>query len=94
MAAGKLIGLDEAAALVPDGARLGIGGVLLRRKPIALLEANLSETPPKLRAIAPGHSELLERVVAATLGKDPAERPASARELRAVLRDVPEATGA
>ena len=39
MAAGKLIGLDEAAALVPDGARLGIGGVLLRRKPIALLEA-------------------------------------------------------
>ena len=39
MAADKLIGLDEAAALVPDGARLGIGGVLLRRKPIALLEA-------------------------------------------------------
>ena len=35
----KLIGLDAAVELVPDGARLGIGGVLLRRKPIALLEA-------------------------------------------------------
>lgn len=31
--------LDAAAALVPDGARVGIGGVLLRRKPIALLTA-------------------------------------------------------
>ena len=35
----KLIGLDAAVELVPDGTRLGIGGVLLRRKPIALLEA-------------------------------------------------------
>ena len=39
MPASKLIGLDAAVELVPDGARLGIGGVLLRRKPIALLEA-------------------------------------------------------
>ncbi|MBP2367787.1 CoA transferase subunit A [Pseudonocardia parietis] len=30
---------DEALTLVPDGARLGVGGVLLRRKPIAFLDA-------------------------------------------------------
>lgn len=30
--------LDDALALVPDGARLGVGGVLLRRKPIAFLD--------------------------------------------------------
>ncbi len=35
----KLISLAEAAALVGDGCRLGIGGVLTRRKPIALLAA-------------------------------------------------------
>lgn len=39
MAVSKVIGMDAAAALVPDGARLGIGGVLLRRKPIAFLTA-------------------------------------------------------
>ena len=35
----KVIALDAAAELVEDGARLGIGGVLLRRKPIAFLTA-------------------------------------------------------
>lgn len=39
MANGKVIGLDAAVGLVGDGARLGIGGVLLRRKPIAFLDA-------------------------------------------------------
>jgi glutaconate CoA-transferase subunit A len=37
--ASKLTGLEAAVALVADGARLGIGGVLLRRKPIAFLDA-------------------------------------------------------
>lgn len=32
-----MISLEAAAELVPDGASVGIGGVLLRRKPIALL---------------------------------------------------------
>jgi glutaconate CoA-transferase subunit A len=39
VASTKLIGLDEAVQLVPDGARLGVGGVLLRRKPMAFLTA-------------------------------------------------------
>ena len=39
MAASKLTSLDDAAMLVGDGALLGIGGVLLRRKPIAFLVA-------------------------------------------------------
>jgi serine/threonine protein kinase len=64
------------------------------RDPIALLDAHLCEPPPKLRSVTPACSEMLERVIGATLGKDPAERPSSARELRAVLRDVPEAAGA
>ncbi len=34
-----MIALDAAAELVEDGARLGIGGVLLRRKPIGFLTA-------------------------------------------------------
>ncbi len=37
--ADKVADLDEAAALVTDGAALGVGGVLLQRKPIALLDA-------------------------------------------------------
>lgn len=39
MAASKLTSLDDAAGLVGDGALLGVGGVLLRRKPIAFLAA-------------------------------------------------------
>lgn len=39
MASTKVISLDEAAGLVGDGARLAVGGILLRRKPIAFLSA-------------------------------------------------------
>ncbi len=39
MASSKLIRLEDATALVPDGAKLALGGVLLRRKPIAFLAA-------------------------------------------------------
>lgn len=35
----KVLAMEDAVGLVPDGAKLGIGGVLLRRKPIAFLEA-------------------------------------------------------
>lgn len=35
----KVITLDDAVASVPDGCRLGVGGVLLQRKPIAFLAA-------------------------------------------------------
>ena len=35
----KVISLDEAVALVPDGASIGTGGVLMTRKPMALLDA-------------------------------------------------------
>lgn len=35
----KVQSLDEALTLVTDGARLGVGGVLLQRKPIAFLTA-------------------------------------------------------
>lgn len=35
----KLVDLDLAAELVPDGARLAVGGVLLRRKPMAFVRA-------------------------------------------------------
>ncbi|MEE8601444.1 CoA transferase subunit A [Euzebya tangerina] len=38
-AASKAMGLAEALALIPDGCRLGIGGVLLQRKPVAFLRA-------------------------------------------------------
>jgi glutaconate CoA-transferase, subunit A len=34
-----VVGLDEAVASIPDGAALGVGGILLQRKPIALLRA-------------------------------------------------------
>jgi glutaconate CoA-transferase subunit A len=37
--AGKVTSLEAAVELVPDGASLGVGGVLLRRKPMALLTA-------------------------------------------------------
>ena len=36
---GRVVGMEEAVSLVPDGARLGVGGVLLQRKPIAFLDA-------------------------------------------------------
>ncbi len=36
---GKQISVEEAIALIPDGAALGVGGVLLKRKPIALVSA-------------------------------------------------------
>ena len=35
----KVISLQDAVALVPDGASIGTGGVLLTRKPVALLDA-------------------------------------------------------
>lgn len=35
----KVTSLDEALALVPSGSRLGVGGVLLHRKPLGLLAA-------------------------------------------------------
>jgi glutaconate CoA-transferase, subunit A len=35
----KVMSLNEAAATVPDGARLGVGGILLQRKPMAFLAA-------------------------------------------------------
>jgi glutaconate CoA-transferase, subunit A len=39
VAATKLIRLEDATGLVRDGAKLAVGGVLLRRKPIAFLSA-------------------------------------------------------
>jgi serine/threonine protein kinase len=59
--------------------------------PIALLEAHLSEPPPRLRSFQPSCSPALERAVALALNKAPGERPGSASELRALLSDVPEA---
>lgn len=41
--------MDAAVGLVPDGVKLGIGGVLLRRKPIAFLEALADEGRRDLR---------------------------------------------
>ena len=38
----KLVTLDELAAMVPDGARLGIGGVHLSRLPLALVRKVLA----------------------------------------------------
>ena len=35
----KLTSLEDAVALVPDGASLGTGGILMTRKPVALLDA-------------------------------------------------------
>jgi glutaconate CoA-transferase subunit A len=35
----KAVSLDQAVALVPDGASIGTGGVLMTRKPVALLDA-------------------------------------------------------
>jgi serine/threonine-protein kinase len=60
------------------------------RDPVALLDAHLSEAPPRLRRLRPTRSETLDRVIHATLGKDPCERPSSATALRALLRDTPE----
>ena len=39
MAPSKQLTLEAAARLVPDGAKVGVGGVLLRRKPVALVLA-------------------------------------------------------
>lgn len=36
---GRVVGLEEAVASIPDGTALGVGGVLLQRKPMALLQA-------------------------------------------------------
>lgn len=36
---GRVVDLEEAVASIPDGASLGVGGVLLQRKPMALLRA-------------------------------------------------------
>jgi serine/threonine protein kinase len=60
------------------------------RDPVALLEAHLSETPPRLRKHRLGCSDTLDRVIAATLAKHPDERPPSAEALRALLQDTPE----
>jgi glutaconate CoA-transferase subunit A len=49
VAASKLTSLDDAATLVADGALLGVGGVLLRRKPIAFLAALASAGRRDLR---------------------------------------------
>lgn len=46
---GRVVDLDEAAGLVPDGARLGVGGVLLQRKPITLLDALVDRGVQDLR---------------------------------------------
>ena len=35
----KVMTLSEAVALVPDGASIGTGGILMTRKPVALLDA-------------------------------------------------------
>ena len=49
MAPSKVIPLDDATGLVRDGGSLGIGGVLLRRKPIAFLSALASAGRRDLR---------------------------------------------
>ena len=35
----KVVGLEEAVVLVPDGGSIGTGGILMTRKPVALLDA-------------------------------------------------------
>ena len=45
----KVVDLDEAVGMVPDGARLGVGGVLLQRKPVALLDALVDRGARDLR---------------------------------------------
>jgi glutaconate CoA-transferase, subunit A len=47
---GGLLDLDAAAAMVADGARIGIGGVLLSRKPLGLLAAVADRGVSGLRA--------------------------------------------
>ena len=44
--------LDDALTLVPDGALLGVGGVLLKRKPVAFLAALAAAGRRNLRAIS------------------------------------------
>jgi glutaconate CoA-transferase subunit A len=45
----KQISVEEAVALIPDGAALGVGGVLLKRKPIALLSVLAATRRKRLR---------------------------------------------
>ncbi len=52
MAVSKLISLAEATDLVADGCTLGIGGVLARRKPIALLSSLLAARRRRLRLVS------------------------------------------
>ena len=47
--ADKLATVDDALSLVPDGAALGTGGVLLKRKPIAFLNATAAAGRAGLR---------------------------------------------
>jgi glutaconate CoA-transferase subunit A len=46
----KLASVEEALTLIPDGAAVGLGGVLLKRKPIAFLSALVAAGRRDLRA--------------------------------------------
>ena len=45
MAYAQWISLEEAAALVPDGATLALGGMTVYRRPVAFARALLARTP-------------------------------------------------
>jgi serine/threonine-protein kinase len=60
------------------------------RDPVELLDAHLSETPPRLRDLCASPSKALDGAIAAALAKHPTDRPPTARAFRELLRQAPE----
>jgi glutaconate CoA-transferase, subunit A len=61
----KVISLGEAAALVPDGAAITFGGVLLNRPPAAFVRELARRERRRLRVVKPSPAYDLDLLVAA-----------------------------
>jgi glutaconate CoA-transferase, subunit A len=66
----KFVWMDELVASVPDGARLGVGGTLLTRQPLAAIDALARRRPKRLTYIGWGGGLPLEML----LGADAVEK--------------------
>ncbi len=54
---------------------------------VAMMKAHLEQAPPSVRAVRPGVSRRLDRLVTSCLDKDPARRPADMLQIASVLME-------